>query len=503
MNKILYILLAHFLFLTSCADYEFQKSEQNKQSFTKTVSIEDLVFLTENSSKSVFGEQLQIEATLIGTDDGYMYLSDNSKYGLRVKSSSTADFSIGDLIGIPVGGLNLNRENHSFALSGTPILTLQGQGVTFTNNILLAELESNLILYSSKLVGISELTNITYDSEGVNGNYYTFNSGESEAILFLPDYLEYEIPEELVSVVGFVRVLNNKPVIHLRSINDITEVYVEPLMIEKIMNNSTLVKTLVQNNEVEIAPGVKYAQFSYMNTDNLVTSGSLFEIDLNNPNVKIEVGSPNNAAPPYTAIQPLATMAAHKNTTYANTGWRVLAAMTGDFYNASSPYTLNGPFVRNGSILKSDFISTTDNFFGQLKNGEGFVVGGRTEFDQVKNNLEQAAGGRVILQNGNVNVVTAIREPRPAIGYTASNKVYMFVGNGRLLSVSNGYTPVELANLLKALGCVGGVYLNGGGATVGVLENSDGVYDKFSQSHATNLNHNPSLASSWMIVTKR
>src|SRR5690606_12692318 len=158
------------------------------------------------------------------------------------------------------------------------------------------------------------------------------------------------------------------------------------------------------------------------------------------------------------------TMASHKNNNYANTGWRVLAAMTGDFYNANIPYTLNGPFVRNGVILKSDFTSTSDQFFGVLKNREGFVVGGRVDFDLVKNNLEHAVGGRVILRNGNIVEVNAIREPRPAIGYTKNNKVYMFIGNGRLLSVSNGFTPVELSHLMKSLGCEGAVYLNGGGA---------------------------------------
>ena len=72
-----------------------------------------------------------------------------------------------------------------------------------------------------------------------------------------------------------------------------------------------------------------------------------------------------------------------------------------------------------------------------------------------------------------------------------------------MLSVSNGYSPLEIAQLLKALGCDGALYLNGGGATVGVMEDENGQYAKFSQSHATNSTHNPGLAAAWMIVTKR
>src|SRR5690606_39237078 len=163
--------------------------------------------------------------------------------------------------------------------------------------------------------------------------------------------------------------------------------------------------------------------------------------------VKLEPGNPNNAAPPYNSIQNLATMAGHKNDSYASTDWRVLAAITGDFYVTSSnptTYILNGPLVVNGNILKSDFYGTSDQFFGILKNNAGFAIGGRNEFETVKNNLEQAGGGRVILQNGQNVSNTAAREPRSAVGYSTNNRVYLFVGNGRNLSVSHGFSPSEI-----------------------------------------------------------
>lgn len=503
MNKNIYLVLVSIWLLISCAEYEFQKGDQNPAPFSKVVSIEDLKILHDKSAGAPFSDALSIQGTVLDSFKDYIYLADNSNYAMRVQVAQGDELAVGDLVRIAVGGLKLDEEDYFLSLRATQPVQKQGTGNASATAATLAEVHASVTLFSSKLITIENLRDIQFKETRDGGDYYLFHAGGTEALLFIPASLNYVMPSALVSISGVLRIEGSDLVFSVRSPSDIKEVYVEPMMIEKIMNNSPLIRELIYNNETEVTDGVKFAQFSYTNTDGLLTSGSLFEIDLNNPNVKIEGGSPNNAAPPFTALQTLAQMSDHKNSSYQGTDWKVLAAMTGDFYNSASPFTLNGPLVRNGTILKSDFTSTNDNFLGVLKDRAGFVIGALAEFDQVKNNLEQAVGGRMILKAGEIVATAAIREPRPAIGYTKNNKVYFFVGNGRLLSVSNGYTPLELAQLLKALGCDGAVYLNGGGATVGVMEDASGSYAKFSQSHATNLNHNPSLASSWMIVTRR
>lgn len=54
---------------------------------------------------------------------------------------------------------------------------------------------------------------------------------------------------------------------------------------------------------------------------------------------------------------------------------------------------------------------------------------------------------------------------RSAIGYTANNKVIMLAVEGNNTSGGTGLTLVELAQVMKDMGCVGAINLDGGGST--------------------------------------
>ena len=83
------------------------------------------------------------------------------------------------------------------------------------------------------------------------------------------------------------------------------------------------------------------------------------------------------------------------------------------------------------------------------------------------------SGGPYLVKNGEVFVdMTAQklgsvggRNPRTAIGYTKDNNLIMLTADGREGS-SIGLTLMELANLMKDLGCVNAMNLDGGGSTV-------------------------------------
>ena len=57
------------------------------------------------------------------------------------------------------------------------------------------------------------------------------------------------------------------------------------------------------------------------------------------------------------------------------------------------------------------------------------------------------------------------RNPRTAVGYTKDNHLIMLTADGRE-GASIGLTLMELANLMKELGCVNAMNLDGGGSTV-------------------------------------
>ncbi len=84
-------------------------------------------------------------------------------------------------------------------------------------------------------------------------------------------------------------------------------------------------------------------------------------------------------------------------------------------------------------------------------------------------------GGPVILQNGEINIsnneerkffgnAISNLEPRTAIGYTKDNKLIILVSEGRSKSAA-GLTLIQEAQILKELGCVEALNLDGGGSS--------------------------------------
>ncbi len=90
-----------------------------------------------------------------------------------------------------------------------------------------------------------------------------------------------------------------------------------------------------------------------------------------------------------------------------------------------------------------------------------------------KNVNHIVSGGPYLVKGGEVYVdmtaqkLSAIggRNPRTAIGYTKDNHLIMLTADGREGS-SIGLTLFELANLMKELGCINAMNLDGGGSTV-------------------------------------
>lgn len=108
------------------------------------------------------------------------------------------------------------------------------------------------------------------------------------------------------------------------------------------------------------------------------------------------------------------------------------------------------------------------------------------------------SGGPYLVKNGDIYVdMTAQklasiggRNPRTAIGYTKDNSLIMLTSDGRE-GASIGLTLVELANLMKELGCVNAMNLDGGGSTVmyvkGKIVNKPAVQGGIPLSHTLSI----------------
>ena len=87
-----------------------------------------------------------------------------------------------------------------------------------------------------------------------------------------------------------------------------------------------------------------------------------------------------------------------------------------------------------------------------------------------------AGGGPVLIQGGEINVSNneelkfngkAINDkhPRTLMGYTADNKLIVMVVEGRNPGVADGVTLTQAAQLLKDVGCIEALNLDGGGSS--------------------------------------
>jgi exopolysaccharide biosynthesis protein len=85
-------------------------------------------------------------------------------------------------------------------------------------------------------------------------------------------------------------------------------------------------------------------------------------------------------------------------------------------------------------------------------------------------------GGPVLLQNGAIMISNneelkfggkAINDkhPRTAMGYTADGKLIILVVQGRFTGLAEGASLIELAGILRDLGCVEALNLDGGGSS--------------------------------------
>lgn len=83
-------------------------------------------------------------------------------------------------------------------------------------------------------------------------------------------------------------------------------------------------------------------------------------------------------------------------------------------------------------------------------------------------------GSPMLIKNNNINIsddaeLIAIdnnsSRARSAIGYTSNNKVIMLAVEGNNTSGGVGLTLTELAQVMKEMGCIGAINLDGGGST--------------------------------------
>ncbi len=136
-------------------------------------------------------------------------------------------------------------------------------------------------------------------------------------------------------------------------------------------------------------------------------------------------------------------------------GNKIAKVSTNPLFIPENGYVIVGPKSKLNNIINSqdiDIIISTNPKWENVKHiisGGPYLVKDNQIFIDMTAQKLQSIGGR---------------NPRTAIGYTQNNDLILVTADGREGS-SIGLTLKELANLMKELGCINAINLDGGGST--------------------------------------
>lgn len=137
-------------------------------------------------------------------------------------------------------------------------------------------------------------------------------------------------------------------------------------------------------------------------------------------------------------------------------GNRITAASANPLSIPDNGYVIVGPKSQLSKLFGAEYVEVDiqtnpkwDNVKHIISGGPYLVKDNQIFIDMTAQKLQSIGG----------------RNPRTAIGYTKDNDLILVAVDGREGS-SVGLTLVELANLMKSLGCTNAINLDGGGSTV-------------------------------------
>jgi exopolysaccharide biosynthesis protein len=237
---------------------------------------------------------------------------------------------------------------------------------------------------------------------------------------------------------------------------------------KKVVDKVNLVKTVVADTLVELAPGVKQTILNYIGYDDKPATIHVLEVDLNNPRIKLKAGTPNNSNAFSKQVVADIALAQDKPNN------RVIAAINGDFFNTATgePQSI---LFKNGTAVKPYYkLCALCTFLSIDDAGKATIAAKDKVVDTTK--IKDAIGGYQVLIKDTVRVTQGDLsvEPRSAVGVTAGNVVYFVVVDGRQPSYSNGMSFAQLSNVYSALGVKDAINLDGGGSTTLVVKDGTG-----------------------------
>ena len=257
--------------------------------------------------------------------------------------------------------------------------------------------------------------------------------------------------------------------------------------------------SVFSSSETTLAPGVTQDIDYALTADKKQIVYYTSTIDVSRDDVQIFANYANNDPSKWEMArvedQMRSAQAKHQNENY----YPVLG-VNADFYNMTSGEP-SGVLMMEGVEFHRP---GTENFFGIKKDGTP-IIGGYSDYEALKDQLQEAVGASTFLIKDGKMVVSASanyvnsRASRTCVGLTADGKVVLMVLDGRQEPFSAGGAYVEIAQIMLDAGCVVAVNLDGGGSSTFVAR-QEGT-DDYSVINKPSDGYARSVSSSLMVVS--
>ena len=229
---------------------------------------------------------------------------------------------------------------------------------------------------------------------------------------------------------------------------------------------------ILSKTEYAVAPGINETDV-VINNKQLTEQnmGYVMEIDMSNPNVHIVAGYKDYQGEKWgmqtVRNQAKAAEPVLQGDSYFGSNAKVVGAINANFFNMSTGEPL-GPLVMNGKICHKIAGNHEYGYFAVFEDGHAEIF--RDDVAIPAGVVEAMGGANMLLEKGEVcgsakdGHDQANRNPRSAVGIKADGNVVLYEVDGRQAPMSVGMTCYEMAEILRGMGCVDALLLDGGGS---------------------------------------
>ena len=232
--------------------------------------------------------------------------------------------------------------------------------------------------------------------------------------------------------------------------------------------------TVIDNDQSTLAPGVTMNELVVHNSRNERVEMYVTTVDTTVDTVKVMANYMDNQNSVFgmqTLSAQVAALEAKKPEPF-----KVVAGINASYYNVTTGQP-TGAFVMEG--IDASASGDSYSFFAVLKDGT-YMIGAKGEYSKYKDQMQEAIGGWIhLVKDGEVQsgLDKTTLYPRQTLGLTADGKLIIMTADGSQAPVTVGITIQEQAEIMKELGCVEAIHLDGGNSlTFGAIREGEDTF---------------------------